>query len=47
MPIHKEAVSDWSAARQQTPLFNVVGLPKNTIHRDLPYPRCPLSVGFH
>lgn len=28
---------DWSAARQQkTPIFNVVGLPKSTIHRDLP-----------
>jgi chromosome partitioning protein len=27
---------DWSAARQQKSLFNVVGLPKKTIHRDLP-----------
>ena len=27
---------DWSAARQKKPLFNVVGLPKKTIHRDLP-----------
>ena len=34
---------DWSAARQQKPLFNVVGLPKNTIHRDLP----TLAVPYH
>jgi chromosome partitioning protein len=27
---------DWSAMRQKKPLFNVVGLPKNTLHRDLP-----------
>lgn len=27
---------DWSAAREKQPLFNVVGLPKNTLHRDLP-----------
>jgi|SRR5712691_1410222 len=27
---------DWSAIRQQQPLFSVVGLPKNTLHRDLP-----------
>ena len=26
---------DWSAARQVAPLFNVVGIPKNTIHRDI------------
>jgi chromosome partitioning protein len=27
---------DWHAAREKQPLFNVVGLPKNTLHRDLP-----------
>lgn len=26
---------DWSAARQIPPLFTVVGIPKNTIHRDI------------
>jgi chromosome partitioning protein len=26
---------DWNAARQVPPLFNVVGIPKNTIHRDI------------
>jgi chromosome partitioning protein len=26
---------DWNAARKQAPLFNVVGIPKNTIHRDI------------
>jgi chromosome partitioning protein len=34
---------DWSAMRQQKPLFNVVGLPKNTLHRDLP----SLSEPYH
>ncbi len=33
---------DWSAARQKTPIFNVVGLPKATIHRDLP----PLAAPY-
>lgn len=37
---------DWSAARQQTPLFNVVGLPKNTIHRDLPTLAAPYQWAF-
>lgn len=27
---------DWNAARQRKPLFPVVGIPKATIHRDLP-----------
>jgi chromosome partitioning protein len=27
---------DWSASRENAPLFPVVGLPKNTLHRDLP-----------
>jgi chromosome partitioning protein len=27
---------DWHAARTKQPLFNVVGLPKNTLHRDIP-----------
>ena len=27
---------DWAAARQGPPLFSVVGLPRNTIHRELP-----------
>jgi len=26
---------DWNAARKQAALFNVVGIPKNTIHRDI------------
>jgi chromosome partitioning protein len=26
---------DWNAARKQAPLFTVVGIPKNTIHRDI------------
>jgi len=26
---------DWNAARQKPPLFTVVGIPKNTIHRDI------------
>jgi chromosome partitioning protein len=26
---------DWNAARKAEPLFNVVGIPKNTIHRDI------------
>jgi chromosome partitioning protein len=26
---------DWNAAREQEALFNVVGIPKNTIHRDI------------
>lgn len=26
---------DWNAARQTPPLFTVVGIPKNTIHRDI------------
>jgi chromosome partitioning protein len=27
---------DWSAVRQQPPLFNVVGMPRNTLHTQLP-----------
>jgi chromosome partitioning protein len=27
---------DWSASRETAPLFPVIGLPKNTLHRDLP-----------
>lgn len=27
---------DWSAVRQKPPLFNVVGMPRNTIHTQLP-----------
>src|SRR5262249_9337729 len=27
---------DWSASRETAPLFPVVGLPKNSLHRDLP-----------
>lgn len=27
---------DWSAVRQQPPLFSVVGMPKNTLHTQLP-----------
>jgi chromosome partitioning protein len=26
---------DWNTARKIGPLFNVVGIPKNTIHRDI------------
>ena len=37
---------DWSAARQAKPLFNVVGLPKNTIHRDLPSLAAPYRWTF-
>lgn len=37
---------DWSAARQAKPLFNVVGLPKNTIHRDLPTLAAPYRWTF-
>jgi chromosome partitioning protein len=37
---------DWSAARQQEPLFNVVGLPKSTIHRDLPKLAAPYRWTF-
>ncbi len=39
---HQGSALDWVAARQTPPLFPVVGLPKHTIHRDLP----ALSVGF-
>jgi chromosome partitioning protein len=34
---------DWSAARQSPPLFNLVGLPKNTLHRDLPSLSAPYA----
>jgi chromosome partitioning protein len=34
---------DWSAARQVPPLFNVVGIPKNTIHRDI----ASLAAPYH
>ena len=34
---------DWSAARQHKPIFNVVGIPKSTIHRDLP----TLAAAYH
>ena len=27
---------DWSASREGEPLFPVIGLPKNTLHRDMP-----------
>jgi chromosome partitioning protein len=27
---------DWSAVRQKEPLFNVVGMPRNAIHKQLP-----------
>ncbi len=27
---------DWSARREEKPLFTVVGLPKNTLHREMP-----------
>jgi len=37
---------DWSAARQQKPIFNVVGLPKSTIHRDLPNLAAPYRWTF-
>ncbi len=37
---------DWSAARQKKPLFNVVGLPKKTIHRDLPTLAAPYKWIF-
>ena len=37
---------DWSAARQIEPLFNVVGLPKSTIHRDLPRLAAPYRWTF-
>lgn len=37
---------DWSAARKQKPLFNVVGLPKKTIHRDLPSLATPYKWVF-
>jgi chromosome partitioning protein len=33
---------DWAAARHGTPLFPVVGLPKNSIHKELP----TLAVNF-
>jgi chromosome partitioning protein len=33
---------DWSASRQESPLVSVVGLPKATIHRELP----ALASGF-
>jgi len=33
---------DWSARREEKPLFTVVGLPKNTLHREMP----ELSKGF-
>src|ERR1700709_907850 len=33
---------DWSAARQCEPLFPVAGLPKASIHKDLP----KLAVGY-
>ena len=34
---------DWNAARKQSPLFNVVGIPKNAIHRDIR----PLAVSVY
>ena len=37
---------DWSAARQQKPIFNVVGIPKSTIHRDLPTLAAPYVWTF-
>lgn len=37
---------DWSAARQQKPIFNVVGLPKSTIHRDIPMLAAPYRWTF-
>lgn len=37
---------DWSAARQQKPIFNVIGLPKATIHRDLPALAAPYDWIF-
>ncbi len=37
---------DWSAARKAKPLFNVVGLPKSTIHRDLPTLALPYQWVF-
>jgi len=37
---------DWSAARQRKPLFQVVGLPKPTIHRDLPGLAAPYRWTF-
>ncbi len=32
----------WSEARNTTPPFNIIGLAKNSIHRDLP----PITVGY-
>lgn len=37
---------DWSAARQAKSLFNVVGLPTKTIHRDLPTLAAPYRWTF-
>ncbi len=37
---------DWHAARQKEPLFHVVGLPKNTLHRDLPGLAAPYAWTF-
>jgi chromosome partitioning protein len=37
---------DWNAARQPKPIFQVVGIPKATIHRDLPGLAAPYKWTF-